>query len=266
MPDDDQKEAKVLSELDFGTYIAFFLPGALGLYALIPLSQKVADLFAQVVTKDSTVGASFLLLVGGLVVGTVVSGLRAVSLDGLIMWNKPKLNFRSLAVKDTRVAYKDALNNTYRFYQFYGNMFLALGFYVVVRYVLAGVDYRKEKELFGLDMIVLVGLFFQSRKSLSSTYNVLGQLLGVEPPGLSVLTPALPDGKVGQPYKHPLAATGAPPFKWALASGALPNGLSLDLCGGLSGAPTAKGTVHFTLRVDDATNASQSKEFTVTIG
>jgi hypothetical protein len=265
MPDDDPKEAKVLSELDFGTYIAFFLPGALGLYALVPLSQSVAALFAQVVTKDTTVGASFLLLVGGLVVGTVVSGLRAVSLDGLIMWNKPKLNFRSLGVKDTRVAYKDALNNTYRFYQFYGNMFLALGFYIVVRYVLAGIDYRKEKELFGLDLIVLVGLFFQSRQSLKSTYNVLGQILGVEPPGLTVLTTALPDGKVGEPYKCPLAVKGAPPFKWTLTKGALPSGLNLDPCGGLSGTPLNQGIVQFTLLVADATNASQSKEFSVTI-
>jgi|SRR5579862_1282302 len=166
MPDDEPKEAKVLSELDFGTYIAFFLPGVLGLYALIPFSKRVADLFTQVVTKDTQVGASFLLLVGGLVVGTVISGLRAVWLDRVLVWHKPKFNFRGLAAKDTRAAYKDAIANTYRFYQFYGNMFLALGFYVVVRYVLVGVDYHNEKQLAGLDVVVLLGLFLQAEEFL----------------------------------------------------------------------------------------------------
>jgi hypothetical protein len=265
MSDDEPKEAKVLSELDFGTYIAFFLPGVLGLYALIPFSKRVAELFTQVVTKDTTVGASFLLLVGGLVVGTVISGLRAVWLDRVLVWHKPKFNFRSLAAKDTRAAYKDAIANTYRFYQFYGNMFLALGFYVVARYVLVGVDYHSEKQLAGLDVVVLLGLFLQARKSLKSTYDVLGQILGVEPPGLSVVTCGLPNGKVGQSYKQPLQANGVPPFKWTLTVGALPNGVTLDPCGGLSGTPTAEGTATITLRLDDASGASQSKEFSITI-
>jgi hypothetical protein len=266
MPDDEPKETKVLSELDFGTYIAFFLPGVLGLYAMVPLSQRVAELFTQVVTKDSTVGASFLLLVGGLVVGTVISGVRAVTLDWILVWHKPKLKFRSLADKDTRIAHKEAINNTYRFYQFYGNMVLALAFYISVRYLLAGVDYHKEKVLFGMDLVVLLALLIQSRKSLNSTYNVLSQILGVETPGLSILTSRLPDGTANQAYRQSLNASGAAPFKWTLVSGTLPSGLSLNPCGGLSGTPTAQGNSNFTLEVEDYSAAKKSQEFSITIG
>ena len=264
MPDEEPKETKVLSDLDFGTYIAFFLPGVLGLYALIPFSKRVADLFTQVVTKDTTVGATFLLLIGGLVVGTLVSGLRAVFLDGLLVWDKPEFNFGNLSNKDTRTAYKDAVANTYRFYQFYGNMLLALGFYVVVRYALTGVDYRTEFKIVVIDGIVLLGLVLQARKSLKSTYSVMGQILGVVPPGLSVKTRSLPSGKIGEAYNQPLEAKGAPPFKWTL-TGSLPGGLNLDACGGIRGKPATKETATFTLSVADASGQSKSKEFSITI-
>ncbi len=250
----------MLSELDFGTYIAFFLPGVLGLYALVPLSPRVAALFEQVVSKDSNVGASFLLLVAGLIVGTVVSGLRAVSLDLLIMWHKPKLNFGSITAKDTRVAYKEAVNNTYRFSQFYGNMFLALGFYLVVRYMLAGVAIQSESKLFFLNLIVLAGLLVQSAKSVRNAYKVMEQILGVVAPGLTVLTKSLPNGKIGQEYRYPLLASGTPPFTWTIDSGVIPDGLVLNACGGLSGAPSAKGAAQFILRVADGANAFQTKE------
>jgi hypothetical protein len=85
-------------------------------------------------------------------------------------------------------------------------MFLALTFYIVVRYVFAGANYRQEKVLLGLDLMVLLGLFFQSRKSLGSAYGWFSQILGVEPPGLSMLTTTLLDGAVGQSYKQALMA------------------------------------------------------------
>ncbi len=265
MPDDGPQGSKVLSELDFGTYIAFFLPGALGLYALTPLAPRVRDLFEQIVDKDTTLGATLLLLTGGLIVGTVISGIRAIFLDWVIVWHKPNFNFGSLRDKETRVAYKDAIANTYRFYQFYGNIFLALAFYVVVRYFLAGVDFRTEKPQFYLEMFVLVGLFLQSRKSLQSTYKVMGQILGLEKAGLKIHTKNLPHAKLNQLYDCPLEVKDSvPPIKWTAIT-SLPTGIALDSCGGLSGTPTVKGLVTLKLKVEDAIKASDSKEFSLKI-
>jgi hypothetical protein len=265
MADDEPKGATMLAQLDFGTYIAFFLPGALGLYALVPLSARVHNLFDQIVAKDTTVGATFLLITGGLVVGTVISGLRAALLDWLIVWHKPNFNFESLKDKDTRIAYKETIANTYRFYQFYGNMFLALSFYVAVKYFFGGVDYQKDLPMLSLDVLVLFGLLVQSRKSLTSTHKVVGQILGLEKSGPKIRTKKLPVGAVDQPYKCSLEAKdGVPPIKWTVV-GALPAGIVLDSCGGLSGVSSAAVEVKITLRIEDANKESDSNEFLLKI-
>jgi putative cell wall-binding protein len=64
----------------------------------------------------------------------------------------------------------------------------------------------------------------------------------VVPPAISAAT--LPVAKAGQPYSHTLAAMGTSPLTWAVASGALPAGLSLDATNG-----TIFGTA---MRVQDA--------------
>jgi hypothetical protein len=84
---------------------------------------------------------------------------------------------------------------------------------------------------------------------------------------LAIVTPAaLPEGKVDQSYRQPLAATGGtPPYRWTLLSGALLAGLKLDPGGEISGTPTAKGTMKFTLQVADAAAKTLSLEFTIVI-
>ena len=57
---------------------------------------------------------------------------------------------------------------------------------------------------------------------------------------LSVSTSSLPKGQVGANYSAPLAATGGTaPYHWALASGALPAGLTLAASGTITGTPSA---------------------------
>src|SRR5262249_12498648 len=61
---------------------------------------------------------------------------------------------------------------------------------------------------------------------------------------LTITTTALPGGVVGAAYSATLAASGGtPPYTWAIASGALPAGLTLAPSSGvISGTPTASGT------------------------
>ena len=73
------------------------------------------------------------------------------------------------------------------------------------------------------------------------------------PPAFTADTPPA-NGIVGNAYSYTFAATGKPAPTFALASGALPDGLTLDATTGvLSGAPTSAGTFTFTVK---ATNGA----------
>lgn len=72
----------------------------------------------------------------------------------------------------------------------------------------------------------------------------------------SIVTTALPAGVVGTAYSQLLRATGDVPITWAVATGTLPSGLSLNTATGtISGTPSSAGTSIFTV---SATNASGS--------
>lgn len=72
------------------------------------------------------------------------------------------------------------------------------------------------------------------------------------PDTLSVVTTALPNGVQGHWYGATLESVGGVyPRSWSLASGPLPDGLSLDSGGVISGTPTTEGTSIFSVRVAD---------------
>ena len=78
--------------------------------------------------------------------------------------------------------------------------------------------------------------------------------LNVQTTGLTITTASLPNGRRNIPYSATLSATGGTsPYTWAIASGALPTGLSLNSAtGGISGTPTVRGTASFSVRVTDS--------------
>jgi len=67
-------------------------------------------------------------------------------------------------------------------------------------------------------------------------------------------------GEVGAAYLAvPLAASGgAQPYGWRVASGALPDGLTLASDGSVSGSPTSAGQFSFTIEVSDSRGGSAS--------
>ena len=77
-------------------------------------------------------------------------------------------------------------------------------------------------------------------------------------------TGPLAEGVVGQDYSVTFAATnGIPPYQWT-AVGGLPPGLVLDpSTGEFGGKPTSAGEFSFDIRVQDATESSAVKPFTV---
>lgn len=77
--------------------------------------------------------------------------------------------------------------------------------------------------------------------------------LVIHPPGMRLLPTQLPFSRVGEAFDVTLFADGTvPPYTYALTAGALPNGLSFDANGRLSGVPTRAGTFDFSITATDS--------------
>lgn len=83
-----------------------------------------------------------------------------------------------------------------------------------------------------------------------------------------ITTGTLPDGTEGIAYSETLTTSGTTgTVTWALASSALPDGLSLDPSGTISGTPSKAGTYTFTLQATDSASPSNvlTKDYTIKI-
>lgn len=92
-------------------------------------------------------------------------------------------------------------------------------------------------------------------------------LLGCTPPiPLVVLPTTLPNGVAGESYSQTLSVDGQGPFRWLIASGSLPAGLTFDEANGIiSGVPTQSGTFEFTVTVDDRSFPARQGVLTYTL-
>ncbi|WP_425612697.1 putative Ig domain-containing protein [Xanthomonas vesicatoria] len=83
---------------------------------------------------------------------------------------------------------------------------------------------------------------------------------------LVLAQPTLPPAVRGSAYTQVLTASGGvAPYRYSIASGTLPAGLTLASDGTLSGTPTTQGTSSFTIAVADAGNASATQAYTFTV-
>jgi hypothetical protein len=85
-------------------------------------------------------------------------------------------------------------------------------------------------------------------------------------PQLHITTTQLPGGFLSGSYTGTLAASGgSSPYTWSLQSGALPNGLTLNAGGTISGTPTLAASFSFTVEVSDAAAHSASANLSINI-
>ncbi len=82
---------------------------------------------------------------------------------------------------------------------------------------------------------------------------------GPQGPSLRLLGAQLPDGQVNEAYSAAVTvAGGLRPYAFALSSGALPAGLTLDPARGqIQGAPASTGTFSFVVEVSDSSSPGQ---------
>jgi hypothetical protein len=85
-------------------------------------------------------------------------------------------------------------------------------------------------------------------------------------PSLTLETTSLPLGTAGTFYTVTLqAAGGAPPYAWSLASGTLPQGLTLAQDGALSGTPQEGGSFELRVQVQDSGGASAQADLSLSV-
>ena len=92
--------------------------------------------------------------------------------------------------------------------------------------------------------------------------------VNIAPVPLTVNPPALPNGTLGLAYNQTITTSGGvAPFTYAVLSGALPTGLSLNAgSGAITGTPTAAGNYNFTIQSTDSTPNTGTRNYSVTIG
>ena len=86
-----------------------------------------------------------------------------------------------------------------------------------------------------------------------------------EPPAVTL--PALLPAVEKEPYFLEIdAAYGRPPYRWSVAGGKLPDGVTLNGDGFLQGTPAAGGDYPFTAQATDSAGQTASREFTLNVG
>jgi hypothetical protein len=81
-----------------------------------------------------------------------------------------------------------------------------------------------------------------------------------------MVSPDPPEGTVGDPYSHRFETTPqSPPPQFSVASGHLPDGLSLSADGLLTGKPTTAGSETFTVAASNGVTADAEQEVTLVV-
>ena len=90
--------------------------------------------------------------------------------------------------------------------------------------------------------------------------------MNIAAPPIVVAPSTLPAATRGTAYSQTLSASGGTaPYTYALASGALPAGLTLASNGTLSGTATVEGSFNFTVTATDAGSFTANQAYSLTV-
>jgi hypothetical protein len=171
-----------IAPVSFGLIIAYILPGAVTAYALRHFSPRVDSLWHAVESGTKVVGPLVVLATAALIAGLVVSSFRTIVLEPIFYRTgiqRAEIKYDKIASADNRELFKEMIENVYRFHQFYGNLAIAISFYVIARYAIAGAPVCDSKVSFSTFVVMLVGiatLTLAARKSLGDVCKAIGDL------------------------------------------------------------------------------------------
>ena len=166
------------SPFQFGLIVAYLLPGFVGLVGLAPLVPLVAQWLQPVHDGVLGFGPTLYTLLAATTISQITNCFRWILLDQVHSWSGLKPRTSDFSKLQNRIDGFDYLvQNHYRYYQFAGNMLLAVIWtYGVNRYLKTSPFLGLGTDL-GVALLVLV-LFAASRDALSKYYHRTDSLLG----------------------------------------------------------------------------------------
>lgn len=165
---------------NFGVVIAFWLPGFLLLWGLAYSFPQLSALLPKSAEGDApTVGGFLYIALASLAVGLIVSAIRWMIIDALMHWTgvlqSNKIDYGQLKDKDILNAFQAAVENHYRYYQYYSNSLVSVLASFIIYLVIKGTGGLAWFVWVAL-MLVCLALFFGSRDSLQKYYSRIEQI------------------------------------------------------------------------------------------
>jgi hypothetical protein len=121
---------KDVTSTSFGLVIAYLLPGFAAFFALSFWSPPVRDLFTKFLVAESSVGSFLLVIICSLTAGLEVAIFRWILFEKWLCKSKKldKAKFAHLGVEAKLTAFRAAVDEHYRYHQFWGGMAVAIPF------------------------------------------------------------------------------------------------------------------------------------------
>jgi hypothetical protein len=175
---------KDVTDKNFGVVIAFWLPGFLLLWGLSYSSPDIASwLSGSSRLGEASVGSFLYSTLASLAVGLLISAVRWLVVDHFL-WlcgycvehlRRPELDLSRLTNKDVMAAFSGAVENHYRYYQYYSNTLIAV--------IIGFIDYAWNEggiELSRLTVAVIgvgIALLLAAGDSLRKYHKAASQIL-----------------------------------------------------------------------------------------
>lgn len=163
---------------DFGLVIAYVLPGLTALVATTYVSNALVPWLGSAPESAPTVAGFLFVTLASIAAGLTVSTVRWLVLDTchhLTGLPPPPRDFARLGGREA--AFARIVEDHYRYYQFYGNMLVALALLFVMRHTAAGTSWAQVDWADSLMAATGILFFAGSRDALRKFYLRSGQLL-----------------------------------------------------------------------------------------
>jgi hypothetical protein len=168
-----------LSDKNFGLVIAYVVPGFVALWGVARFSPTVASWIAASQATAPTVAGFLYVTLGSLAAGLIVSAVRWALVDTLhhaTGVRQPNWEFANL---DERLCgFLALVENHYRYYQFFGNTFIAAAFTYRANLIAEGRQIWRDGWAAFAFVILEIILFIGSRDTLRKYYSRAERLLG----------------------------------------------------------------------------------------